>query len=148
MTNAEWAGCTDPHAMLDALPPDTSQRKLRLFAVACCRRAWTLLRDERSRQAVDVAQRQADGRATEAEISEAELAADDVWMAPPPEFTDAEREAAFLPYACLNPNAQEAASNVATTAVTCREYSGQDAAEKAALCDILREIFGLRVTVE
>ena len=144
MTEAQWLSCTNPKAMLGALPRTTSSRKLRLFAVACCRRAWPLLRDARSRRAVDVAERHADGRASDAEVSEAELAADDVWMEPPASFSDAEREAAFLAYAALNPDAWETACNVADTAVACREYSGEAAAEQKAVCNLLREIFGPR----
>jgi hypothetical protein len=61
VTESEWLGCTDPKPMLRFLLGKASNRKFRLFTVACSRRIWHLLSDERSRKAVDIAEKVADG---------------------------------------------------------------------------------------
>jgi uncharacterized protein (DUF1800 family) len=70
MTESEWQRSTDPHAMLKWLRQsgEASERKLRLFAVACCRSEWHLVTDENSRQAVEFAESYADGQGTAAEL--------------------------------------------------------------------------------
>jgi hypothetical protein len=84
MAEAEYLAGANPAAMLDFLrgsnplraecpAPPPSDRKLRLFAVACCRQVWHLLTDERSRRAVQAAERYADGLATAAELDKAAL---------------------------------------------------------------------------
>src|SRR4051794_21634947 len=63
MTEPEWLRCTDPGPMLEFLYGRAGERKLRLFACACCRRVWYLMPDERSRRAVEIMERDADGEA-------------------------------------------------------------------------------------
>jgi hypothetical protein len=72
MTEAEWLACTDPTRMLEFLrrQPTTSDRKLRLFAAACCRRVWDWL-GEKSCRAVEVLERCLDGVATADELHRA-----------------------------------------------------------------------------
>jgi hypothetical protein len=76
MNAAEWANCTDPLKMLSYLSDSgrTTERKLRLFAVGCCRGVWHLLRDERSQEAVKVAERYAEGAASEEALAAARKA--------------------------------------------------------------------------
>jgi len=81
MTEAEWLASDDPAAMLewrrfgrpDGIPAwiePASDRKLRLFACAGCRLVWPKLTGPRSRHAVLVAERFADGTATADELSQ------------------------------------------------------------------------------
>jgi hypothetical protein len=65
---AEWLGGSDPHLLLACAHGRVSDRKLRLFAAACCRRVWGLLLSERSRRAVQTCEQYADGAATNADL--------------------------------------------------------------------------------
>ncbi len=52
MTEKQWQKAADPEAMLAHLGVRASDRKLRLFACACCRRAWLFAKDRRLNQAL------------------------------------------------------------------------------------------------
>jgi hypothetical protein len=58
-----WLTEANPRALREYLQDRSllSRRKDRLIACACCRRAWPFLTDERSRRAVEAAERFADG---------------------------------------------------------------------------------------
>jgi hypothetical protein len=71
VTEAEWLACEDAREMLGRCTHPISQRKLRLFAVACCRCSRQLLLNADLRAAVDLAESFADGKATEQELAEA-----------------------------------------------------------------------------
>src|SRR4051794_2704305 len=103
MTEAEWLACQTPQQMLSFRLRTASDRKVRLFACAYARRFWPQLDDERSKQAVEVAEKYADGLATEVDRQKAWNSANEV-------VVDAVREhdferAALVVYAqrCLAP---------------------------------------------
>jgi hypothetical protein len=93
MTETDWLTSTDPDAMLRCVhghvtlrdklhralgrqrdepkPRLADPRQLCLLACACCRRIEDLMEDDRSRKAIEVGERYADGRADEAELAAA-----------------------------------------------------------------------------
>jgi len=66
MDAARWLACTDPMPMLEFLCSKVSGRKLRLFAVACCRRVSHMLTAE-AREGVELAEHVAEGLADSTE---------------------------------------------------------------------------------
>jgi hypothetical protein len=71
MTESIWIVSDDPDWMLHQVNRSASERKLRLFACACCRLIWPLLSDERSRRGVEVSERYADSLASDEELEAA-----------------------------------------------------------------------------
>src|SRR5262245_51468559 len=82
MTEAEWLACDDPERMLEHLGDRASPRKCRLFAVACCRAIWDDFADPDCIRAIDLAERRADGGASDEEMLAAEDADALFWGAP------------------------------------------------------------------
>jgi hypothetical protein len=67
MDENEWLNAKEPMPMLEFLRGKASERKCRLCACACCRRIWRLMPDEMGRKGIKVAERFADGMASEEE---------------------------------------------------------------------------------
>jgi hypothetical protein len=75
---AEWLASNDLWSLRQCLfrmVDPVSNRKLRLFVVACCRRVWPMLIDLRSRHAVEAAEALADGQVSRTDMSACRKAA-------------------------------------------------------------------------
>jgi hypothetical protein len=75
MTEAEWLKCDKPELMLEPWPWPVSERKMRLFACACCRQIWPYLTAPESRRAVELSEAYADGLIEDTERAAAHQAA-------------------------------------------------------------------------
>lgn len=69
MTEQEWMRCDVPQLMLESLSCQPSERKSRLLAASWCRCFWHLLENPRTREAVEIAEKYADGFASAAEMN-------------------------------------------------------------------------------
>src|SRR5262249_15849175 len=79
MTEAQWLKCNDPPEKQGFLEGRTTERKLRLFNVACCRRIWSITSEEPARSAVEVAERYADDSTTLKDLRAAWKAIFAIW---------------------------------------------------------------------
>jgi hypothetical protein len=141
MTEAEWGACAGPKRMLEHLRGRAGDRKWRLFACGCCRRFWQLLADDRSRNAVEVAERYADGLSTAEEMGAAKAGAEEVWRS---QWVYGDTE---------NPPAAYAAGGAATAAFPIAGHRMAESAvwagqgcggrrERRAQSDLFRCVFG------
>jgi hypothetical protein len=157
MTEAEWFDSGDPAAMLEFLRGKASQRKLRLFATACCRRIRHLVTNEHLRQPAEEAERFADGLATRAELDTFRLRAADACTYTGIRAPRADEFASFAVIDTAVPEAQIAAISASSLAVSAAACAAGDSApeaeydavsdqtrviECAAQCELLRDIIG------
>jgi hypothetical protein len=134
MNEDQWLSSADPTAMLEFLRNGgkVSERKLRLFACACCRSVWHLLTDKCSRRAVEVVERFADGQATPQTLRKWYWAAYEAF-----EVTeeDGRVEAAYAANRAAHQDAAVAALDGSAAA-------GDAGLAPAGQCGLLRDIIG------
>lgn len=128
MTEEEWLECVDPKAMLEFLGGEASDRKLRLFAVACCRRFLHLTNDQRVSKALGIAELFADGLVGDVERSNARKSAQQAaqvrGLVARKDSPKWERRTASLAYYALARRAVEGAWNVPQLAVEVLVWHG------------------------
>jgi hypothetical protein len=152
MTDQEWMACTDSFRMVQSLLGRASERKLRLFACACCRRVWHLMTDSRHRHAVEMAERFSDGLASEAEFGAAMQNVTALWANLPPHQEGGWEPTHYMTGATSHletggsaPWAASYASRGLASLVGERDSPGWISAreaEAAAQCELLRDITG------
>jgi hypothetical protein len=138
----ETNGINDAVWALEACGPEAERDRIaRLYACRCVREIWHLLEDDRSRNAVEVAERFAEGKATqEALYAASSVASEAASEAESSVASEAASEAARAARAA----ARAAASSAAWTAASASEAAraARDAAkdkQKQILIDLLEE---------
>jgi hypothetical protein len=144
MTESEWLTSTDPQSMLELLQSSgkASDRKLRLFAVSCCRRIWAFLLDSRSRESLEVSERYADGLANREQLArawEAAMAAARV-LGHPPAYAVASVTSSGDPSSTTSSTAARAAGPSGIPPWEVRA-TAEFQAERAIQANLLRDIF-------
>jgi hypothetical protein len=163
MTEQEWLVCTEPQRMLDFLRGKASDRSLRLFACACCRRVWRLLSESRSRRAIEVAERYADADREQIPhdlfeedlgliIMSSENASEDLMATARSAAEEAQASAAFAAFRCVTLTGQKGAEYASSNAISAVFHSATAAsapsaaaarlAERGQQARLLRELFG------
>jgi hypothetical protein len=160
LTEAEWNRCTSPEDMLQFVRATgkASDRKLRLFAVACCRRVWDLIRPEACRQGLETAERFAEGLAGPQQLGAAYAAADEAFFYLRMDTAYSEDAAYAAAQAAARPlavdevcravatataySAGSARSRVAGVPGEAAAYEQAEAAADAMLARLLRCMFG------
>lgn len=126
-----WDEAADTDWLLDHVGAAGTDRKLRLFAVACCRDIWHLLTDERSRAAVETAERFADGLVAKKELAAARDAA---W--------DARAAAGAARAAARAATGAAGAAGAAAGAAWDAAWAAAWAAKRKHFAHLFRDIFG------
>jgi len=143
MTETEWLELSYPTPMLEEAPLE-SERKLRLFSVACCRRVWKYIRGAEGRHAVDVAEQYADGAVTTKQLDQASEGAQRVVGVSEAELslTYYVARRAVNASSCVLDASKLYADSVVSPGASEAAWDAADSAESKVQAELLRDIFG------
>jgi hypothetical protein len=146
VTEAEWLASSDPQPMLASLRNSATERKLRLFAVACCHRVGCSLPDA-CRHSVAVAERHADGAATDRDLLNAYEASYSAWRRAGGASFAAHAGAGAARAVCMGSTdpARRAERSREIGVVTAASYAAMHAAELVAFATAREALDPLRV---
>jgi hypothetical protein len=140
MTEAEWLRSNDVDSMVNFVERRASERKMRLFGCACCRRIWDLLTDSRLRSVVELAEQYADGSIDQEEFR---AAVDKTWPSGPVyeigqigAAIDAVGEVIWIK------DVYGAAYHVRMLTYNAFFAADESADERVTQCRLLRDVFG------
>jgi hypothetical protein len=142
MTEEEWLKCGDPPRMLEFLYRHVSDRKMRLFAVACCRRVWELMPNDDCKQGIVAAELAADGRY---DMSLLDRLSNSIYSSTGSVDPSAADEFAAIAARCVSSRDDLTMTARATAAAVAVPTSGEGAERKnEERCQglLLRDIFG------
>jgi hypothetical protein len=147
MYEKQWLSCDDPERMLAYMLGKTGDRKLRLFACACVRQVWGLLRDDRSRRAVLVAEHYADRQSTHGQLCLARTEAREAVQAlsgAAQHSRSPQDMAAIWAARAAGATVQDTGFDVAADAAECVASlrTPQGATDRRRECEFIRETFG------
>ena len=141
MTEHEWLTAISPEPMLEFLRGRASERKLRLFAVACCGRIRHLLRGSWSHDCLNAAEKFADGQLSRAEMREMRVTPGRLSPSLDHPPTSALAAASHEGQVDVVEVASLTADSVADTEAPMGSWQTVRAAEQRAQANIIRDIF-------
>jgi hypothetical protein len=150
MTETDWLNSLDLVELLRSRLGKAGDRKFRLFACGCLRRIWRYLVDDRSRAAVETAERYADRQAIFADLRQARAAAQEAVntlagsQGGPSRSRSEESHARWQAVQAAAAVVQDTGWDVAcqTAELAMRALGVHAMEEHEAQCRLLRDVFG------
>jgi hypothetical protein len=147
VTEEAWLVCADPDSVLDFVTPTQTDRKLKLYACACCRRVLHWLGDPLTPRAIAAIEQHVDGELSDEEMAQAGRWAREMFPGSGRRGRKSHNATgAVLTATCFPASEAKFAAAQAADAFSGEDHRNPDIrasqAEKAVQCSLARDIFG------